>query len=223
MKRTGFNSDFSYSQRHGIKTRLKNTVIVYLLTSNRFVSGSANLSNTNLISVHSSWDLNSWRYLQKQYLINDNWREMVSNSPIERLVFPHDCFLYSRLFKWNCQILWIPPTTMSGSNSTQHTNLLNNEWAVCRTPLIMWKSPLPNFTTSSLEKEICTKHSNMPFNYFMIYSLSHSLEIHWPVFQYTYWQQVCPLIRKVFSTYHTDSITKLRKKKQYIRTSLLVQ
>ena len=34
------------------------------LTSKRFVNGCANLSNTNLISVHSSWDLNSWRYLK---------------------------------------------------------------------------------------------------------------------------------------------------------------
>ena len=46
-------------------------IIVYYRTKmsrttlKRFVSGSANLSSTNLISVHNSWDLNSCLYLKK--------------------------------------------------------------------------------------------------------------------------------------------------------------
>ena len=90
----------------------------YSITSNRFVSGSANPSNTNLISVHSSCDLNSCRYLK--------WSKQHVNFT-----------------------LYYAIANLKTNNIAQYTNLLNNEWAVCRTPFIMWKSPLLNLVTMS--------------------------------------------------------------------------
>ena len=39
---------------------------------------------------------------------------------------------------------------------TWNTHLLNNEWAVCKTPFIMWKSPLLNLATMSYKNIIKT-------------------------------------------------------------------
>ena len=95
------------------------------------------------------------------------WRETVKenfnvsfivlhlNLSNKRLVFPQDCCNHDYSFK---HFTWLNAIMLNKDNA-QDTNLLNNEWAVCKTPLIMWKSPLSNFATSSYKKEICTKCS----------------------------------------------------------------
>lgn len=95
-----------------------------LQTLNNSVRGRANVSSTSLISDQSSFDLNSWRYLE------DNSEEQ------KRFYIFFLKLIRKKHFK----------------SLRSEFYLLKRECAVRSTPLMMWKSPLLKRVTISVSR-----------------------------------------------------------------------